>query len=243
MVRSIRRAWLASSARGLGFLRWDSRSACRAAATSARRSSFISGDRCRRRNGPGGAGEDFVAFAGDRDGVLPLRRQAVVLGDDGPAVGQLADAGLAGVDHRLDREGHARLERHAGAGAPVVQDLRLLVELAADAVAAEFAHHRIAVLLGVRLDGGAQVAQPRARAHLADAEPHAFVRHLDQAARLYARLADIEHAARVAVKAVLDHGDVDVEDVAGLENPVAGDAMADLVVDRGADRLREGLVA
>src|SRR5687768_10080792 len=160
--------------------------------------------------------------------MLPLRRQAVVLGDDGPAVGQLADARLAGVDHGLDREGHARLERHAGAGAAVVQDLRLLVELAADAVAAELAHHGVAVLLGVGLDGRAEVAQAHARADLADALPHALVGHLDQPAGLDAGLADVVHAARVAVVAVLDDGDVDVEDVAGLEHPVAPDALAHL---------------
>ena len=43
---------------------------------------------------PRGLGEDLVAGLGDEHGVLPLRRQAVVLGDDGPAVGELADAGL-----------------------------------------------------------------------------------------------------------------------------------------------------
>ncbi|MNG01284.1 hypothetical protein D3C84_842560 [compost metagenome] len=42
--------------------------------------------------------------------------------------------------------------------------------------------------------------------------------------------------------AVLDHRHVDVEDVAILERLVIGDAMADHVVDRGADRLGEALV-
>ena len=48
-------------------------------------------------------------------------------------------------------------------GAAVVQHLRLLVELAADAVAAELAHDREAVAFGVALDGGADVAEMRAR--------------------------------------------------------------------------------
>jgi hypothetical protein len=113
------------------------------------------------------------------------------------------------------------------------------VELAADAVAAELAHHREAVPLGVALDGGADVTEPRAGAHLPDAEPHAFVRDLDQAARLDARLADEEHPAAVAVEAVLDHGDVYIQDVALLQHALARHAVAHLVVDRGADRLRE----
>ena len=98
--------------------------------------------------------------------------------------------------------------------AAVVQDLRLLVEAPADAVAAEFAHDAVAVRLGVALDGVADVAQGRARAHLRDALPHAFVGDLAQAPRLDGGLAHEEHAARVAVPAVLDDGDVDVHDVA-----------------------------
>ncbi len=56
-------------------------------------------------------------------------------------------------------------------------------------------------------------------------------------------LADGEHAAGIAVPAVLDDGDVDVDDVALLEALVrARDAVADHVIDRGADRLREAAV-
>src|SRR5205814_6903989 len=101
------------------------------------------------------------------------------------------------------------------------QDLRLLVELAADAVAAKLTHHREARLLSVRLDGGADVAQPAAGPHRLDAAPHAFQRDLDQALRLDVRLADIKHPAAVAVEAILDDGDVDVEDVARLAHALA----------------------
>ena len=55
-------------------------------------------------------------------------------------------------------------------------------------------------------------------------------------------LPDQEHAAGVAVEAILDDGDVHVDDVAGPEHPVPGDAVADHVVDRSADGLRETLV-
>src|SRR5690349_10243243 len=161
--------------------------------------------------------------------MLPLRREAVVLGDDGPAVGELADRRLAGIDHRLDSEGHTGLEGEPGARLAVVQDLRLLMELAADAVTAELAHDREPGFLGTRLDGGADVAQARARAHGADAFPHALVGDVDEAARLDARLADVEHAAAVAVVAVLDYRDVDVQDVARLEDALTGHAVADLV--------------
>src|SRR5437879_800060 len=124
---------------------------------------------------------DLVALLGDGDRVLPLRGEAVVLRHDGPAVGELTDAGLAGVDHRLDREGHARLKRQSGPRLAVVQDLRLLMEFPADAVAAELAHHREALSFGVRLDRRADVAQAGAGPYRADAEPHAFEGRVDQA--------------------------------------------------------------
>src|SRR2546421_12566195 len=96
-----------------------------------------------RRGRAGGEGQDLESRTGDQDGVLPLRRQAVVLGDDGPAVGELADRRLAGVDHRFDRECHSRLETRAGPGAPVVQNLRLFVEFSSDSVPAELAYDAV----------------------------------------------------------------------------------------------------
>src|SRR3546814_4208681 len=84
----------------------------------------------------------------------------------------------------------------------------------------------------------ADVAQRRAGLHHLDAAHHGFVGHLDQAAGDDLRLADEEHAAGVAVPTVDDDGDVDVDDVAVVETLViAGNAEADDVVHRGADRL------
>ena len=73
--------------------------------------------------------------------------------------------------------------------------------------------------------------------------PHRRAAGLGQALRLDRRLADVVHAAGVAVVAVLDDGHVDIEQVAALEHPLVGNAVADHVVDRGADGLREAAVA
>ena len=78
---------------------------------------------------------------------------------------------------------------------------------------------------------------------IADAAPHGLVAGLGQAlARSTGGLADEVHAAGVAVEAVADHRDVDIDDVAGLQAPLVRDAVADHVVDRGADGLREAPV-
>jgi len=113
----------------------------------------------------------------------------------------------------------------------------------ADAVAAELAHDGKALLLGVGLDDVADVAQACTGPHLLDAQPQALPGDIHQTLGQHRRLADHEHAAGVAVEAILDDRDIDVEDVAVLELAVTGDAVADLVVDRRADRLGVGRMA
>jgi hypothetical protein len=54
--------------------------------------------------------------------------------------------------------------------------------------------------------------------------------------------ADDVHLGAVAEVAAQRGGDVEVDDVAGEEHAVARDAVADDLVGRGADRLREALV-
>ena len=61
-----------------------------------------------------------------------------------------------------------------------------------------------------------------AGADRADAAPERLEGHLAEAASLERRGAGEEHPAGVAVPAVEDHGDVDVEDVAVLQPPLAG---------------------
>src|SRR5690348_18446919 len=85
----------------------------------------------------------------------------MVGGDDRPAIGETADLRAPGVDHRLDREDHSRLQLEPGPGTAVVQDLRVLVEAVADPVPAELADDREAVSFGEALDRGAGVAQGR----------------------------------------------------------------------------------
>jgi hypothetical protein len=94
----------------------------------------------------------------------------------------------------------------------------------------------------VLLDGGTDHAEMDAGPYLGDAYPQAFVGHGHQAAGKDRGVADAEAAAGVAVPAVLDGGDVEVDDVALLQRPVVGHAVADLVIHRGADRLGIGCV-
>ncbi len=144
---------------------------------------------------------------------------------------------FAGIDHGFHGKGHPLLQLQAGAGLPIVQDLRILVVDAADAMAAVLADHREIQGFDVFLDGVADVAQARPGLDRADAAPHGLEAHLGQALGRHRGLAHVVHAAGVAVEAVLDDGDIDIDDVAGFELAVVGDAVADHVVDRGADGL------
>ena len=127
------------------------------------------------------------------------------------------------------------------AGLAVVQHLGLLVEFPADAVAAVLPHHRVVLGLDMLLDGVADVAEV-APGRTVRCRCTGIRGDLADQARPDGRLADEEHLAGVAVVAVLDDGDVDVDDVAVFQRLGAGDAVADLVVDRGADGLGKAAV-
>ncbi len=109
-------------------------------------------------------------------------------------------------------------------------------------------------LLGVLADGGElvrralledegpDVAEESALFHFGDGQLEALARHLGHLAGLFADVADEEGRRRVAVEALEDGGDVDVDDVAVLEHLFTGDAVTHDLVDRGADALRKAVV-
>src|SRR5262245_35153605 len=96
----------------------------------------------------------------------------MLLGDHRPPVRQDSHVPAPGREHRLDREGHSRLELEPAAGFAVVQDLWILVIDAPDAVTAVLAHDREVARLGEGLDRVTDITQVSARAHLLDATPH-----------------------------------------------------------------------
>ena len=167
----------------------------------------------------------------------------MVFGDDGPAVAQRFHVAAAQVDHRFDGEDHSRLQLFARARLAVVQHLRVFVKALAHAVAAVFAHHRQAVPFGKFLDDVADVAQPRAGAHLHDAQPHGLIRQAVQPPRGHRAFAQLEHAAGVAKPAVFDDGDVHIQHVAFFQGALVGDAVAHHVIDGGAHVPRIGRIA
>src|SRR5690349_18151031 len=107
--------------------------------------------------------------------MFELRREGAIAGDGGPAVVEQLHVRTADVDHWLHREEHAGAELWAGAGPARVDDLRAVVEEAADAMTTEVADDGVAVAFGVALDRRRNVAQPVAGPCLLDADHEALV--------------------------------------------------------------------
>ena len=79
------------------------------------------------------------------------------------------------------------------------------------------------------------VAQTGARADHFDAAAHALVTDGRQTARNHRGFADKKYLAGIAVEPVFDDRDVDIDHIAGFKAAFTGYAVADLVVEAGAD--------
>ncbi len=183
-----------------------------------------------------------MAGIGDKYGVFPLGRQTAVLGDDGPIIRQQLHMAFAGIDHWFDGERHAGLQCLTGTRLSIVQDLRILVKFPANTVSAIFPHDGIMARFSVLLDGMTDVPETYPRLDHFDADFHAFIGGLDQPLRQHRWRAHEKHLAGVPMVAILDDGNIDVDNVAVLELLDARDTVADHVVDGRADGFGKSLV-
>src|SRR5450830_1632277 len=178
----------------------------------------------------------------DRHHMLPLGREGLILGDHGPAVAQGFHMPLPGVEHRFNGENHPGFQCQPLTRIAVMQDLWFIVIDLADTMAAVLTDHTEAVTLGNALNRVTNVTQRRAGTDHANTGAHGFIRGLDQTSSLRARFADEVHAAGVAVPAILDHGNVDIDDIAVLQRLGRRNAVANHLVDRGTHGFREAVI-
>ena len=102
----------------------------------------------------------LVSVFGDKNHAFPLGGRQTVVRAHRPAVGFVNEYLVAAhVNHRFDGERHARYYQHARAAFAEVLHVRLFVKLDTHAMPAKVAHHAVAVLLGMLLDGGAYVTE------------------------------------------------------------------------------------
>jgi len=176
-----------------------------------------------------------VSRFGDQDGVFPLGGKFPVPGDHCPTVAQLFYVLATGVHHGFDGEGHSREHLGARSAPAIMEYLGFFVEAAADAVTAVLPYHGVAVGFHVALDGFTNIAKMGAGAYHVDTLPHGLVGNVTQSFSKHRRLPDTEHLAGIAMIAVFDDGDVDIDDVSLLQFLLTRDAVAHLVIYRGTD--------
>src|SRR5215813_2590339 len=87
-------------------------------------------------------GEDPRTLIEDRDGVLEVRGHRAIFGHGGPLVIQFLYVRGPGIYHGLDGDDKPRFHAFAVVGLAEVGDLRVLVHLAASAVADELPDDR-----------------------------------------------------------------------------------------------------
>ena len=109
-------------------------------------------------------GQDLQTVLCHYERVFPLCRGKFVTGDHFPAVRVIRIYEYfpcTHVDHGFDGKDHPRHQQHSRTFVPVVQDIRLFVEVESHAMPAKVTHDPITVLFGMLLDGMADVADIR----------------------------------------------------------------------------------
>ena len=177
--------------------------------------------------------------------MFPLGTEASVTGHGGPAVPERLGARAADIDHRFDGEHVSDFDERAAFVVAEVIDGWFFVEATADAVSAVVFDDAEAVFVGDVLDGAADVIPVSTLfAGSADAFFHAELGGIDEFAGNVRNFAYAEHGGGIAVVAGEDCRDVDVHDVAILEDGVrVRDAVADNFVETDASVARITVVA
>ena len=170
--------------------------------------------------------------------MLKLGGQGSIFGHRRPAIVLHAYVPFTQVDHGLHGEEHALGQGIPSPGLAVMQNVRGIVEHLANPVAAKVPHHGIAFGFSERLDRVADVAGGGAGADLGDSPHHRLIGYIAQPFCLTIGRARCVHAAAVPVPAVHRRRHVYVQHVPVFQDFVTGDAMANDMVDRGADRTR-----
>ena len=84
----------------------------------------------------------------------------MVFGNDSPVVRQQLDKAFAGVNHRFNGKRHSGFKHQTCARYTVMQNLRIFMEVSADAMAAIFLYNREAPGFGIGLYSMAYIGLP-----------------------------------------------------------------------------------
>ena len=117
------------------------------------------------------------------------------------------------------------------------------MEFDAAAMAADLPYDAVSVFQGMLMDRITHIAQEMPGDRRFHADVHAFLRDLHQLLPVLRDVADHEHSGGIREEPAQNGRAVHVDDIALFQDMVAiRDTVADLLVDGGADALREALV-
>ena len=175
--------------------------------------------------------------------MFVVRGQASVLCNYGPLVAQLLYFGSAQIHHGFDGNDHPAVESGSAACGTEIGNVGIFVEIDADAVTDILSDGGAAVPDAPCVDRGTDITDSRAVPDLSHAHFKALSGNFDELFRLLGDFADREGIGIVAVVAVDERADVDLDDIALLQDFVRGrDAVDDFVIDGDAGRTGETAV-
>ncbi len=119
-----------------------------------------------------------------------------------------------------------------------MDDFGRIVEQAADTVAAEIADDAVAMLFGKALDRMRNVTKRVACARLINPAHHRFVSDFDQPLGFDRHIADEIGTVGIAVPAINNRGDIDIDDIAVTQRLFRRNTVTDDVIDRCATAVR-----
>ena len=117
------------------------------------------------------------------------------------------------IDHGLDSKGHAFGKNLPQAWRAIVEDLGLFVKNLPNAMAAILSNDGIIIFFRVTLNHVTDVSQGRSGSNNLKCLVKSFLRDTHQSLCMGCHIAHADHNAGVTMPAVLDHSNVDVDDV------------------------------
>ena len=168
--------------------------------------------------------------------VLGVRCERPIGRDDGPTIAKFVDIVVAtSKQHGLNGQYDPRLKQRSTTVTPAVFNVGLLVHCLSDSVSAVVVRAPISSERHHRIDGGPDITKMSARNHRRDACCERSVGGINEQLR-GCRPASNEHRERcISVPTVHDGPTVDGQQVALVENTLAGNAVDHFVVDRRTD--------
>ena len=109
----------------------------------------------------------------------------MILGYNRPAISQLLDARLAGINHGLYGKNHACFKFQTGFGFAVMQNLRIFMKYIAYAMTAKFSDYAIAKSLNITLYGITYITKITAMLDRTYTTPHRHIAGFTQPFCLY----------------------------------------------------------